>query len=181
MGRCCRTPRDDLAPAAKREDRALRGVLCCNAAVAKLQRDVFIALAAIGWADGKLDADEASAIVHAARAEGLDPEGIAAVEAASRAPVSLEFLDRSAMGRDDRLFVYAMASWIARIDGAVTSDEVAALRRLGDLLGVTERTRQHADRVVRELAESDGDRPQRYDLARLRRTIIERVIEELRL
>ena len=32
----------------------------------KMGRDVFIALAAIGWADGTLDADEADAIVRAA-------------------------------------------------------------------------------------------------------------------
>ena len=34
-------------------------------------RDVFLALAAIGWADGNLDADEADAIVSAAVEVGL--------------------------------------------------------------------------------------------------------------
>jgi hypothetical protein len=32
----------------------------------RLGRDVYVALAAVGWADGKLDQDEADAIVRAA-------------------------------------------------------------------------------------------------------------------
>jgi uncharacterized membrane protein YebE (DUF533 family) len=146
--------------------------------VAKLGRDVFIALAAIGWADGKLDAEEADAIVRAALEEGLDLAAIAEIEAATKKPVTLDFLDRSAMGKDDRLFVYAMAAWIARIDGEVTPDEVAALEQLGRMLGVPERPRAAAEALVRHIAEADGDRPLRYDLARLRKTIEEKLIEE---
>ena len=41
---------------------------------AKLGRDVFVALAAIGWADGKLDDEEADAIVRTAVEEGLTIE-----------------------------------------------------------------------------------------------------------
>jgi len=43
----------------------------------RLGRDVFLALAAVGWADGKLDADEADAIVRTAAEEGLPIEQIA--------------------------------------------------------------------------------------------------------
>ena len=146
--------------------------------MAKLGRDVFIALAAIGWADGKLDGDEADAIVRAALEEGLDLAAIAEIEASVKAPVALDFLDRSAMGKDDRLFVYAMACWIARIDGEVTAGEVAALGQLGALLGVPERPRRAAEALVQEIARADGDKPHRYDLPRLRKTIEERLIEE---
>jgi len=145
--------------------------------MSKLGRDVFIALAAIGWADGKLDADEADAIVRAALDEGLSLDQINEIEAATKSPVSLDFIDRSFMGKDDRLFVYAMAAWIARIDGQITPDEVEALSQLGDLLGVPDRPRRAAEQLAQEIASIDGDKPFRYDLARLKQTITDRLIE----
>jgi uncharacterized membrane protein YebE (DUF533 family) len=150
--------------------------------MARLGRDVFIALAAIGWADGKLDEDEADAIVRAALDEGLSIDEIEEIEKSTRAPVSLEFLDRSFMGKDDRLFVYAMASWIARMDGEVTPEEVKALAELGDALGVPEKPRGFADAIALEIAQQPaGDRPHRYDLPKLRATISERLLEAQRL
>lgn len=145
--------------------------------MSKLGRDVFIALAAIGWADGKLDPDEADAIVRAALDEGLDLEQINEIEAATKTPVSLDFIDRSFMGKDDRLFVYAMAVWIARIDGKILPEELEALAQLGDLLGVPTRPRQAAEALVEEIAQTDGDKPFRYDLGRLKKTIQDRLIE----
>src|SRR5206468_12674692 len=46
----------------------------------RLGRDVFIALAAIGWADGKLDSEEADAIVRTALEEGLAIDEISEIE-----------------------------------------------------------------------------------------------------
>ncbi len=42
-------------------------------------KDVFVALAAIAWADGALDPDEADAIVRAAVDLGVDLEDIASI------------------------------------------------------------------------------------------------------
>jgi uncharacterized membrane protein YebE (DUF533 family) len=139
-------------------------------------RDIFVALAAIGWADGQLDSDEADAIVRAAADEGLSLEEIAAIEEATKQRIDLGAIDRSAMSKDDRLFVYAVACWIARLDGRVTPAENDALARLGERLGVPERPRVHAEAIAREIAEGpEGDRPARYDLAALRRTLGERL------
>jgi uncharacterized membrane protein YebE (DUF533 family) len=102
----------------------------------RLGSDVFVALAAIAWADGQLDADEADAIVRAAFDEGLSLEEIAAIEEATKERVDLGVIDRSSMSKDDRLFVYAVACWIARLDGQVTDAESDALARLGEKLGV---------------------------------------------
>jgi uncharacterized membrane protein YebE (DUF533 family) len=141
-----------------------------------LGRDVFLALAAIGWADGKLDAEEADAIVRAALEEGLEIEEIAEIEKATRVPIDLGFIDRSTMTKADRLFVYAIASWIARLDGVVHEGEVSALSKLGDALKIPDAPRAHADAIAREIAElPEGDRPLRYDLPLLRDTIIERL------
>jgi hypothetical protein len=143
---------------------------------ARLQKDVFIALAAIVWADGKLEPDEADAIVRAAVDEGLEIEEIANIEEATQKKIDLGVIDRSTMSKSDRLFVYAVACWIARMDGQVTKEEEEALVQLGERLGVPERPRAAAESIAREVAEMpEGDRPPRYDLARVRTLITERL------
>lgn len=142
----------------------------------RLGHDVFIALAAVGWADGQLDPEEADAIVRTALEEGLELEEIAEIEAATQQPVDMGVIDRSGMSKEDRLFVYAVASWMTRLDGLVTEGEEGALAKLGEALKVPERPRQHADAIAREVADlPEGDRPARYDLPALRRIIGERL------
>ncbi len=144
--------------------------------MAGLKKDVFIALAAIGWADGSLDAEEADAIVRAAVDEGLDLREIAEIEDATRDKVDVGIVDRSQMTKEDRLFVYAVACWIARLDGKVSDEESAALGKLGERLGVPERPRAYAEAVAREVAAMpEGDRPARYDLAKVRELIGDRL------
>ncbi len=147
-----------------------------EAAFPKLSKDVFMALAAIGWADGTLDADEADAIVRAAVEAGLDLAEIEAIESATRARFDLGAVDQTALSREDRVFVYAIACWIARLDGRVTEEESNALHDLGERLGVPERPQAIAEALVREVsALPEGDRPARYDLARLRRLVGEKL------
>src|SRR6516165_7811064 len=111
----------------------------------KLNKDVFVALAAVAWADGDLDPDEADAIVRAAVDDGVPLEEIAAIEEATKDPVDLGVVDRTGLSKEDRLFVYAVACWIARLDGRVTDAEAEALSGLGERLGVPERARVHAE------------------------------------
>lgn len=149
--------------------------------IPRLGRDVYIALAAVGWSDGKLDPEEADAIVRTALEEGLELEDIAQIEEATRHPVDLGVIDRTSMTKADRLFVYAVASWMTRLDGRVAAEESAALERLGDALKVPAAPRAHADAIAQEIAAlPDGDRPHRYDVRRLRATIEERLAEAQR-
>ncbi len=142
----------------------------------RLGRDVFIALAAIGWADGQLDGEEADAIVRTAIEEGLELDEIAEIEEATKNPVDMGVIDRSNLNKEDRLFVYAVASWMTRLDGVVHEAETAALAKLGDALKVPERPRFHADAIAQEVAQMpEGDRPSRYDLTGLRGLISERL------
>jgi uncharacterized membrane protein YebE (DUF533 family) len=141
----------------------------------RLGRDVYLALAAVGWADGKLDQDEADAIVRAALDEGLELVEIAEIEEATKTPLDLGIVERKNLSKEDRLYVYGVAAWIARLDGAVSEAEVAALRKLGDALKVPERPREIVDKIVEDVAADSGDRPARYDLASLRRIIGERL------
>ena len=142
----------------------------------RLTKDVFVALAAIGWADGSLDAEEADAIVRAAVDEGIDLAEIAEIEAATRTRVDLGTLDRSVLTKEDRLFVYAVACWIARLDGKVTAEEALALAALGERLGVPEKPRASLEAIARDVAAlPEGDRPARYDLGKVRALITERL------
>src|SRR5258708_23225580 len=97
----------------------------------RLGRDVYLALAAVGWADGQLDADEADAIVRTAAEEGLPLEEIAEIEAATKSPIDIGVIDRSNLTKEDRLFAYAVASWITRRDGLVTDTQLPARANLG--------------------------------------------------
>jgi uncharacterized membrane protein YebE (DUF533 family) len=136
---------------------------------ASWNKDVFVALAAIGWADGTLDPDEADAIVRAAVDLGLELQEIADIEEATRTPIGLKAIDTSELSKDDRLFVYAIACWIARLDGTVTDEESGALAGLAETLEIPERRRAVAEKRAAEIAAlPEGDRPARYDLARLR-------------
>jgi uncharacterized tellurite resistance protein B-like protein len=148
-----------------------------------LRKDVYVALAAIAWADGALDPDEADAIVRAAADEGLPLDDIAAIDEATKQRVDMAAVDRAGMSKEDRLFVYAVACWIARMDGQVTAEENDALGKLGETLGIPERARVQAEAIAREVADMpEGDRPARYDLIALRRILGERLrrAQELR-
>ena len=143
---------------------------------AKFGRDVFVALAAIGWADGQLDADEADAIVRAAVDEGLELDEIGEIEAATKKKIDLGAVDRATLSKEDRLFVYGIACWIARLDGKVTTEEADALSKLGERLGVPEKPRAAVEQIARDVAAlPEGDRPARYDLAALRQKIGDRL------
>lgn len=132
-------------------------------------RDVFIALAAVAWADGTLEPDEADAIVRAAVDLGVELHEIAAIEEATRKPIPLTKLDKTSLSKDDRVFVYGIASWIAQLDGKVTDEESTSLATLAEALEIPERTRANAEKRAAEVAAlPEGDRPARYDLDKLR-------------
>lgn len=118
-----------------------------------LGRDVYMALAAVGWADGQLTPEAADAIVRTALEEGLDVEEVAAIEEATQNKIGMVEIDRMDMTKADRLYVYAVASWIATLDGPVSSRGESALTTLGDALGIPEAPRQHADSIMREVAD----------------------------
>jgi uncharacterized membrane protein YebE (DUF533 family) len=141
----------------------------------RLGRDVYVALAAVGWADGHLDQEEADAIVRTALEEGLDIDEIAEIEEATKNPVDIGVIDRKNLSKEDRLFVYGVASWITRLDGVVTEAEQVALNKLGEALKVPEKPRAVVDGIAQDVANTSDDRPDRYDLLALRRIISERL------
>jgi uncharacterized membrane protein YebE (DUF533 family) len=141
-----------------------------------LGRDVYLSLAAVGWADGSLDPEEADAIVRTALEEGLELDAVQEIEEATKKPTDLGVIDRLTMSKADRLYVYAVASWITRLDGVVTEEEEKVLGKLASALGIPETPRKHADAVLQEIVGMpQGDRPARFDLLALRSTLEERL------
>jgi uncharacterized membrane protein YebE (DUF533 family) len=136
--------------------------------------DVYVALAAVGWADGQLTREAADAILRTASEEGLDINALSKIEEAVQKPVDVGVVDRMNMSKSDRLYVYAVASWIAAIDGPASEAAQDALSKLGVALGVPEAPRKHADEIMREVAAEDS-RPERFDLAVLRATLDDRL------
>lgn len=141
-----------------------------------LGRDIYLALAAVGWADGQLTPAAADAIVRTALEEGLEIEEIAQIEEACKNRIDVGIVDRYKMSKSDRLYVYAIASWITQLDGNVTDAEQRALKKLARALGVPNAPRVHADAIMRKIAEK-ADRPERFDLLALRLTLDERLQE----
>jgi len=134
----------------------------------KLGKDVFMALAAVGWSDDKVEPAEADAIVHAARECGVDGVELDAVKRATQKKVELTAIKSMKLAPDERLFVYAMATWLARVDGVVMPEEKDALAKLGDALKLADGDRTKASAASFRIAElADSERPSRYDLAGL--------------
>jgi uncharacterized membrane protein YebE (DUF533 family) len=139
-------------------------------------RDVFMALAAVGWADGNLDAEEGDAIVRTALEEGLELEDVEAIRQATQARIEMGSVDISAMSKADRLFVYAVGSWMTRLDGHEDAVEDAMLAKLGAALHIPDAPRAHADAIAREIAaEQQAADAVHFDLAKLHATIEERL------
>lgn len=132
-------------------------------------KDVYLALAAVGWADGNLDGDEADAIVKAALGDGHELESLTEIEEATKAAHPLGPLDTSKLDDSDRKFVFAVATWMCTLDGELHPGEKAILDELAGRLELDDETRADIGIVVREVAyDSEGDSPFQYDLDALR-------------
>jgi tellurite resistance protein len=128
-----------------------------------MNHDVFVVLAAVASADGKIDPDELVALERAAQTHGAD---LASIRAA--AAKGVDALDLSNVAASERLFVYAMAYWMSRLDGDLTEDEDAVLLRLGQKLALADEPRMNAEAAVDEVAAMPaGSRPDRFDLEKL--------------
>jgi uncharacterized membrane protein YebE (DUF533 family) len=136
--------------------------------------DVYIALAAVGWADGQLTRQAADAILRTAAEEGIELDELQKIEEAVKHPVDVGVVDKMNMSKSDRLYVYAVASWIASLDGDASTRSKEKLEELAKALGVPEAPRRHADEIMNEVA--GGERkPDRFDLVALRSTLDERL------
>lgn len=141
-----------------------------------LPREVFVLLAAVARADGKLDDEEIDAIARAAIDEGLELAAVESIEKDIRDGVAIDDIDVHKLSARDRLYAYAVASWVSLVDGERTEREDAALFSLAFVLRLTPRGRHEADEIVRELfGKPDGEKLARFDLKGLREELDRRL------
>jgi tellurite resistance protein len=133
----------------------------------KIGKDTLIALAAVGWADGTMAPEEAAGIRAAARQLSLTSADAEAVEEAIKSRVDMTEVETIRMDRVARLFTYAVASWIATVDGKVTAEEQGALKVLGDRLGLSAVARERAQTVGLAVGQVSSS-IEAYDLVKLK-------------
>jgi uncharacterized membrane protein YebE (DUF533 family) len=131
-------------------------------------RDTLVALAAIAWADGRINPSEASGIRSAAKQLGMADAELGAVEATLEHPVPLAEVETIRMNRLTRLFTYAAATWIAEVDGVVPPEEEAALTLLGDRLGLSSVARERARNAVLAVLKASGTAAGGFDVLQLK-------------
>jgi len=136
----------------------------------------FLALAAVGWADGSLQKVEAVGLLRAARDSGLSEADVAAVEAATKTRPNLRELDLAGMSSWEQVLTFALGAWLAQADGVVSTDEHETLRALGDALGLADPLRKRAAVAAYDVAcLPEAGRPERFDLAKLEARLRERL------
>jgi uncharacterized membrane protein YebE (DUF533 family) len=137
-----------------------------------MNNQVFLALATVAWANGDLSADERAGILGAARSAGYSEQELTVLSTAIETPRELSSLSLHRLSALDRLFAYAAAEWLARLEGNVGHKEAAAIKALGDGLKLSETVRTHARQAVQEIAKlPTGDKPDRYDFVKLREAL----------
>lgn len=141
-----------------------------------LPKRSFLALAAIGWADGSLQRNEATGLVRAAKACGVDGADLAEIERSTAQRIALDAVDVAGLSRWEQVLTFALASWLSTIDGVKSTDERETLGRLGDALGLEEALRVRAAAAANDIAcLPEGGRPDWFDFVKLVARLRERL------
>jgi hypothetical protein len=136
----------------------------------------FLALAAIGWADGSLQRIEREGLLRAAKECGLASDELALVETASKEQKTLDGVELGGMSRWEQVLTYALASWFAALDGVISTSEHETMVRIGDKLGLDAPLRARAAAAANDIACLPGaGRPDRYDFVKLVARLRERL------
>ncbi len=107
---------------------------------------------------------EVDGLLRAAQACGVTGDDLATVEAAAKSGAKLGTVDTSSMTDWQRAVTYAIASWLARLDGVVNADEMAHLKELGAALGLPQAKLDSAASAAFDIAcLPGGHRPDKFD------------------
>jgi hypothetical protein len=136
----------------------------------------FLALAAIGWADGSLQRIEREGLVRAAKECGLVGDDLAKIEHASTEKRGLEGVDLSKLSRWEQVLTYALASWFAALDGVISTSEHETMVEIGNKLNLEDSLRVRAAAAANDIAcLPGGGKPDRYDFVKLAARLRERL------
>jgi hypothetical protein len=129
-----------------------------------LPRESFLAIATVAWADGWMKKTEVEGLMTAAKACGLGDDDRAEVAVAAKDGVDLDTLDLSVLEPWERALTYAIANWLAKLDGITNAEELKALKALGGRLDLPPRQLDNAASAAFDIAVlPEGGRPDRFD------------------
>ncbi len=129
-----------------------------------LPRQSFLAITAVAWADGLIKQDEAKALLRAAETCGLAGADLTAIELAVKNGAQLEDVDLTELTDWQKGLTYALAYWLAKVDGVVNTQELKNLRALGEMVGLHDLKLKAAQSAVFDVTcLPGGHRPDKYD------------------
>jgi hypothetical protein len=141
-----------------------------------LPKEAFIALAALGWADGSIRPSEKSGLLKAAASCGVSGADLAEVEAALSKETKLEGFVPGEMSDWQRLLTYGLAVWLARLDGVQSTDESDLLKDLAKRLDLEKGKTDRASAAAFDVfCLPEGGRPDRFDFVALEKRMREKL------
>jgi len=142
-----------------------------------LTKDALLALCAIAWADGWMSPEEQRAICDAAALSGIEGAELDEIVEATSTRADLLTIEPSALGQPERMFLLAVALWIARVDGRISREELAFVDVLADYLELDGRARTSAMIAADEVARA-APVPGRYDILGLAHVLGRALVRE---
>jgi hypothetical protein len=141
-----------------------------------LRKEGFLAVVAVARADGLVRAEETRGLLVAAREVGLSEAELGEVQRALDAGLALDSLDLQALGGAERALTYALAMWLAKVDGVVNADELRTLRQLGALLALPEpKLKAAASAAFDVTCLPGGHRPEKFEFSKLEARLREKL------
>jgi hypothetical protein len=120
--------------------------------------------------------NEIDGLLRAAQACGLSDADRAAVGEAAKQGVDLDSVDLGALDPWQRALTYAVASWLAKLDGVTNAQEMKQLRALGTRLDLGQRQLDLAASAVADIAVlPEGHRPEKFDFDALAKRLREKL------
>lgn len=142
----------------------------------ELPKEAFIALAALGWADGSIRPSEKAGLLKAAASCGVAGGDLADVEAALTKETKLDGFVPGDMSDWQRLLTYGLAVWLARLDGVQSTDESAVLKDLAKRLDLDQQKTDRASAAAFDVfCLPEGGRPDRFDFVALDKRMREKL------
>ncbi|MFO0553731.1 MAG: hypothetical protein U0271_35435 [Polyangiaceae bacterium] len=141
-----------------------------------LPKEAFLALVALSHADGSVRPIEKAGLLRAAEACGVGQDGRGDIEAALATSATLDSFVPGEMTDWQRALTYALACWLMRLDGVLSTDERESLAQLGKRLDLDEGTRQRASAAAFDVyVLPEAGRPERFDFVKLEERLREKL------
>ena len=141
-----------------------------------LPKEAFIALVALTWADGSVRPREKTGLLGAAASCGIAGDDLSDIEAALATETKLEGFVPGDMRDWDRLLTYAVAVWLARLDGVQSTEESDLLRDLAKRLDLDKAKTERASAAANDVfCLPEGGRPDRFDFVALDKRLREKL------